>query len=774
MAAADGIAAALAFPNEQEACRRFCTEVLQAARRWGPPEQRMLFEQLPVVLNRLYAWVSLPGAGTEEAILRTFHPGGPLASHLSVWKAASFVFPLRRLPPRALRAAVLASTDWLGARQVPGVAQPADLGSPWFNLLGASRLARSPGGGLEGVAMTGQEFLLTALIHQLICDQSQWPRPPGLPGRGGAGGLGGFGGGSAAPGAFQAAPGVGGGGFVGAGGSSNGAMQPAMGNVSITFERLLLAHLQHHLPHSVYEVAQAQEPRASRFLLFLLHEFLLAPQPIADALPADLLTNAVRFDGRSRPGALHASRLLALHVLANPALQSGCEESLQSAGLGVAGGTTMAVHRGSGAARLTRDVELLVPPLVGLAAEMLNGPASGKHMLLETLSSVMRLWLVVLQPWKAPRLYKFYNSSRSPNPKLDPAELSSVAGGQAGGGSSTTRQAASNRYVDVALLGLEPEAPAGPGQNAQATNVPYAPEGTGAPTEPVSMLAAAVPGSLALAAAMPLLPGAGNAQTWRSYVCKFQGAYCLFEAFLVTPVHSELCLMLCKNLAENRSSYAVVSRRHILVTMKVLAQTLLCFTDPALLQVLSELPPSRQSSPGMPIIIDGGLHPETVRAVSLTWAALLGVHKDFRDAQNELNPLLCAISRQFGQTPLWQPHGLALITESSTHRPFAQKIVQSLLQAPAAQAAPQIVAAGPQFVGSEWQRPKRGGEVEILLLCAYYLAMLIDRLLGRDLKVAGLVPQEFGCVPQTEWPRLFANWKFAASSGLMVFWAVLW
>jgi len=532
---------------------------------------------------------------------------------------------------------------------------------------------------------------------------------------------------------------------------------------------LLLAHLQRHLPHSVYEVAQAQEPRTSRFLLFLLHEFLLAPQPIADALPQELVTNAVRYDGRSRPGALHASRLLALHVLANPALQSGCEEALgvTDGGLGVAAGAAMAIRSGGSAARLTREVEMLVPALTQLCVEILNGPAFGKHIMLETLSSLTRLWLVILQPWKAPRLYQYYELTRSGSPKLDPTELGGAAGSQAGGGSMSIRKAASSRYVDVALLGLEPEAPA-VGQSAQGQNLPFVPEGLGgAPTEPLSILASAIPGSVAYAAALPLIPGAGNAQTWRSYVGKFQGAYYLLEAFLVTPAHRELCLLLCRRLAENRSSSDVISRRHIFVAMKVLAQTLLCFTDPALLQVLAELPASRQSHPGMPILIDGCLHPETVAAMSLTWAALLCVHKDYRDTQNELNPLLCAISRQLVQTSLWQAHALPQIADAPTHRPFAQKMLASL-QPASSEAAPNSLAAfnGPEFVGSEWQRPKRGGEVEILLLLTFWLAAFIDRLLGRELMI--------GLVPQTEWPRLFANWKLTVTSGVAVMLAVLW
>lgn len=808
--AADGISAALAQPNELEACRRFCTEVLNASRRWGPPEQRLLFEQLPVVLNRLYAWLGLPGVGVEEAILRTFHPTGPLPSHLSVWKAPSFIFPLRRLPPRALRAAVLASTDWPGARAVPGVVYRADHGSPWFSLLGPSRLARSPAGGLEGVTMTAQEFVLASLIHYLTCDPSQWPRPPALPGRFGSmsafgGGLGGPPG--AAGGAFGA-PGGGaggmGGGFGGGFGSSSSAMQPAIGNISITFERLLLAYLQSLLPHSVYEVAPAQEPRASRFLLFLLHEFLLAPQPQADALPPDLVSNSVRLDGRARPGALHATRLLALHVLANPALQRGCEQALGAAdgGLGVAAGTTMA-HFGShdvgSTARLTREVALLMPPLVELIVEMLGGPPLGKPFLLETLTSLMRLWLVLLQPWKAPRLYNFYLISRSANPRYDPSELSSGVGSQAGNGFIAgsqsggqvmgsgwgARQGTSGRCVDVALLGLEPEAASFGPQQMQAPNLALAPEGSGL-TRSVSSLANLMPGSLEYANAIPLVPGSGNAQTWRSYVTMFQGAYCLLEAFLVTPTHRELCLLLCKRLADNRSTNDIIgARRHIVVAMRVLAQALLCFTDPSLLQVLAELPASRQSSSAeRAIIIENVLRPETVAVVSLTWAALLAFHKDFRDYQNEINPLLCAISRQFGSTPLWQAHGIPPVTEATTHRVFAQKVLSesSAAQPASSEAVPGAAAAavaaeGPQFRGSEWQRPKRGGEVEFLLLFTYWLAMLIDRMLGRQLMSVAWSASNagwwWGPVPQTEWPRLFANWKLSVTSGFVLLWAVL-
>jgi hypothetical protein len=545
-------------------------------------------------------------------------------------------------------------------------------------------------------------------------------------------------------------------------------------SISIAFDRLLLAHLQFHLPHSAYEVAQAQEPFFSRFLLFLLHEFLLAPQPIDDALPADLLQDSVRYDGRARPGALHAARLIALHVLANPALQSGCEESLgaSDAGLGVAVGSAFGAAGTGGLARLTREVTLLGPRLVDLVMEVLRGPAAHKQLGLQTLTSLARLWLLLLQPWKAPRLYTFYQTTRSPTPKLDTAELGGVGANQSGPGGMTSRL---GRYVDVSLLGLEPDMP---GILQSVLNIPYAPEGLGAPSEPGRLINITAAQRLEQANLMPLIPGAGDAQTWRSYVVKFHNAYCLFEAFLLAPAFHQLSLALCRNFCANRSNREFTNASHIKAALRAIAQMLLCFTDPALLRVLAEVPNRRHSLPATVVVSDGELPRQIVSAVSLTWAALLAAHKDFSDPNYELNPLLCAISRQLTQAPLWAPHGLPQVTESvGQQQAWAGKVLQDFPeQTDAADAAPKAADAGApvpspaaSFIGSEWQRPKRGGEVELLLLITYWLAIIIDRLLGRELKSASC-----GVVPQTEWPRLFANWKLTFTSGVVLVWAVLW
>eukprot|EP00913_Durusdinium_trenchii_P028149 g26393.t1 len=70
--------AALQLPGEAESCRRFCHEALQT-RHVGPVEQRQLYERLPWLMQRLHGWFSLSNPGLEEAILRTFHPQGPLS-----------------------------------------------------------------------------------------------------------------------------------------------------------------------------------------------------------------------------------------------------------------------------------------------------------------------------------------------------------------------------------------------------------------------------------------------------------------------------------------------------------------------------------------------------------------------------------------------------------------------------------------------------------------------------------------------------------------------
>ena len=62
------------------------------------------------------------------------------------------------------------------------------------------------------------------------------------------------------------------GGSGGAGGTSGSRGGRQQGMLSSTFERLLLAHLHAYLPHRQYEVARAQESRASLFLTRCLGE----------------------------------------------------------------------------------------------------------------------------------------------------------------------------------------------------------------------------------------------------------------------------------------------------------------------------------------------------------------------------------------------------------------------------------------------------------------------------------------------------------------------
>mmetsp|Transcript_30705 Transcript_30705/g.60286 ORF Transcript_30705/g.60286 Transcript_30705/m.60286 type:complete len:817 (+) Transcript_30705:183-2633(+) len=814
-----GIIAALSQNSDVDACRQFCNEALSATRHWGPAEQKALLERLPLLLHRLlYAWLGISNAGIEEALLRTFRPQGPVLSHIIAFKSPAFVFPLKRLPPRAIRAAILSAaaeegcsgliqTMMQGDRNTrDNILQQrqrgSDYNSAWFGLLGAKRLARTPAGDVEGVTLSAAEYLLTCFVHYLVCEQPVHPVAQGA-------GSSGLGSGSVGSGLLQAGPGVNAGGS-GMGGSSlawtatgsmmgtvagalgNRAARP-LGTLSPTFERLLLAHLRALLRHTEYELAYAHEPHEARFLLHLLHEFLVAPQPDSTVLPSDMQheTATRARDARSRPAALHAMRLVAIHVLANPALRRGCEEAYS-------GGFTVGSGR---SARLTREVGLLAPPLFGLVVELLEGIASQRQAGLETLTSLMRLWLVLLQPWKARRLHEWYSSVRPDEPRLEPPAHTLASG-------IITRL---HRNADVALLGLEPEAPPG----SVEAPVPQVPDDLIATAVdlPTSVGSLPVFGT-GLQMSCPLVPGDGDAESWRSYVARFHQGYCLLESFLTAPLHVELCLQLCRHAAgvsmvdTSRTAAASVGeavldsaaasvwgafggqlslhqllrQRHVMVSLKVLGQALLCFTEPELMRVMASPPPrdNRLRCPlALPVFTDdGSLRSQLVLMVSLAWAALLAARHHY-----ELQPLLAAISRQLEHCPQWTTYKLPHPDSVEQHKPFAKRILEEFgRQFPetAAKSTSPAVAIPPleygmssphsaAFVGSEWQRPVRGGELELLLQIAYWLARMIDQLLGRELRSISC-----GQVPQTEWPRMFANWKLTASMVLVIAWAMFW
>jgi len=850
---ASGVAAALAVVPEELACRRLCDEVLGSSRRWGPPEQRALVDQLPLILHRLYTWLGLGNIAIEEGLFRIFSPAGPLAAHLAGLGSPSFVFPVQRLPPRVLRAAAVSAMPGFfggpgrgggvgGIGSIGGVGNglggdgaygsvaastvSPDLGSDWFNLLGPTRVVRSPAGNIEGLRLTAHEFMLTCLVHFLVCEQ-----PPtstiGAQSAGRGSGTGSrplgnsFGGASDALGSsgLGAPSGYGGGlgsisqwGGAPFGGSSLGRGGRTPGTISIALERLLLAHLEAHLQHSEYELAFAHEPRAARFFLCLLHEFLFSPRPAAEGMPASARSPMTKQDMRAQPAALHATRVVAIHVLSNPALRRECEESMS--------GYTTSVGR---SARLTREVALLGFPIVELIIDMLVGVTATRQAGLDALTSLTRLWLVLLQPWKATRLKAWYSISRSPESKPDPppgAPLSQYAPAALSGAGRPPHSP--DQQLDVALVGMEPES--APGASDPAP--PHVPRGSGPPVaaphiEGQGFAERLFTANLTMAAMVPLVPGTGDGYSWRGYVAKFSVAYFLLEAVLTAPAHRTLCLAMCRRLAGTnvaglvaavglgaadgavagstqpqsptsgsaapgsaaagvgaalgdllRQPNDLLRQRHIMAALKTIAQVLLCFTDSALVQVLEDLPQIKHTHPATPLFAGtsagggAGLCPEIVLAVKLAWAALLaGVHN------TELQPLLCAVSRQLSLTPQWLSHGLPAVEDHGQYRPFAQLVLQETGDCAPPSLQKVASAAHPEFVGSEWQRPVRGGEAELILQVTYWVALMVDWLLGRTPRTAATSAM---VLPQTEWPRMFANWKLTSSVFVMLLLAVLW
>lgn len=118
---------------------------------------------------------------------------------------------------------------------------------------------------LDCSSLTMQEFVLTTLVYYLVAETPP-PKSNAGPtssstGAGSSGTAGTSSGGSTGSTAQQ------GGVFAGTTGG-NGSRRH--GTPSSTYERLLLAHLHAYLPHRQYEVARAQESRASLFLTRLL------------------------------------------------------------------------------------------------------------------------------------------------------------------------------------------------------------------------------------------------------------------------------------------------------------------------------------------------------------------------------------------------------------------------------------------------------------------------------------------------------------------------
>ncbi|CAK9031127.1 Glutathione S-transferase 1 [Durusdinium trenchii] len=708
-----------------------------------------------------------------------------------------------------------------------------DLNQSLLALLGVNRLARTSGGDLEGLVLNAQEFVLMTLVYYLVAEPPAPSKAPltsttpvgSVPGAVTSSAAPGTSGGSTAPSGSAAA---------GWSGSASGSRQAT---VSSTYERLLLAHLHAYLPHRQYEVARAQESRSALLLTRLFHEFLIEQSPSHSSASSATwlqssggrrlgdvkLGGSLRIgpfgseevlqcfgDARLQPAALHAVRLVLLHVLANPCLRQGCEETAERLMWGRAGG-----------ARITRELALLGPAVVQMLCELLRKLQSQKEVGLEAISSLTRLWLILLQPWKAPRLHEWYGTLRPCEPRLEPPapwafgieEEKGIHGAE--GFFQASRSAASSlldrstRPVDVALLGLEPEVSGEP-PVPQAVPKRFLEEDTNLAVHASTRLAAAAgltSAAVTLAstaqASTALVPGEGDAMSWRSYVGGFQGAYFLLEAILTTPLHSELCLELCRFAAGDRGAWLARARdttaraaggnwgnapaptaqqllrqRNAIQALKTLAQTLLCFSDPQLLQVLREGQPQLGlwlqehglllELPMRPIFEELP-PPQLLSAVALTWAALLGAA-----SVTELQPLLAAVSRQLQHAQPWAQQAFPALEASETARrcgdPRREMVLKEFGQwtAPDAASRPMQTPSAPsampalepptrrEFAGSEWQRPIRGGELEQLLVVAYYLANAIDRMLGRGPRLTPCGP-----VPQTEWPRMFGNWKFS-------------
>jgi len=292
--------------------------------------------------------------------------------------------------------------------------------------------------------------------------------------------------------------------------------------------------------------------------------------------------------------------------------------------------------------------------------------------------------------------------------------------------------------------------------------------------------------------------------------------YLMLNEFLATPAMVNLCTRLQStpgtrqsNSSGANSSSPVSGQSLVLMlfrtpaiasALRAMGQAVLCLTEPSLVRALRAVG-ERHGTSGVRgevyIGLDGALATEVVASVSLAWAALL----ECRSANDmTFQPMLTAISRQLHACPEWAWHKLPRIDDpiEALHalwETVQHRLPQSSGRAPIAlsessnatgqdvdgvlttvgrqQLASQgwrCQASEAKFVGSEWQKPKQSGEAEILLHLTFMLATLIDRLLDRGSLDVGA--DMF--IPQTEWPRTFANWKLTGLLCAILFWRGFW
>lgn len=113
-----------------------------------------------------------------------------------------------------------------------------------------------------GYVVALQEFVLTTLVYYLV-GEAPLPTKSSAAGPAGTAGTGSSSGSGGGATATSFSTGTSSSSSVGGSTSRTGRQQ---GAISVTYERLLLAHLHAYLPHRQYEVARAQESRASLFL----------------------------------------------------------------------------------------------------------------------------------------------------------------------------------------------------------------------------------------------------------------------------------------------------------------------------------------------------------------------------------------------------------------------------------------------------------------------------------------------------------------------------
>lgn len=476
---------------------------------------------------------------------------------------------------------------------------------------------------------------------------------------------------------------------------------------SYPYEVLLLDYLRVFMPHS-NQVLSLYASSTPTVFAGILADFWFRNEKIKDHIEPSL----------------SSLQIVILHMLANPGLHQ--QSKMKSVN---------PVHN------LSRELQNILPHVVEMLTKALSQPLQPGPGKLDNFMSVIQLWLIVMQPWKAPMIYEGLVQSRAAPKKLVPGEK---------------------------------PAPVRKPANEPSFN----------------------------SLGFPAISSDGRVlDAWKPYIHYYWSLYSLLRQVLH---HGSISILIDQmaNMGPANTGQPIAPAATMPVSFRsieTLCQLMLCFTDPHLIPILATTQPRMLTRTGDIFSGTSALDPEIVAGGRRIWRALkIGTQSR---CPPEITDAMKVVGRQLQQSTYW--HGAQLEPTEFTTRSLSfvsncvSKVltsVDTLRTSPSSALKPSapllrtesltetspsterqeirrkdgrltdigrtMVCQGEStcrisdtyYHGSEWAKPLVSSEFSPLFKFAQAVAWGADAVLKR----------ERYDYPDTEWPRVFATWYVSA------------